>query len=414
MNGILPLSQDRSYSNLKLKILHVLPSPHLGGAEVMCLNLCAEHRKKGHDCRVFFFKEGQSAERARELEIPVGICSGFSEEQSRRARWRTAEQGLLLQINEYQPDIIHSHVPITNLITHRATAKSKTPWLATMHGSWKQFGFSPETVRKPWKKPFLMARHAIGDFWTTRSAAKIVAISDYVRREMIKICIKNSRIRCIFDGFPTKTAQKPQKEARRQLNLPENRIIVGSLGYLAPVKGFDLLVEAAGLLKTEFPELLVLIGGRDVLGDTAVRTELEKLIRRKNLEQTVQIFDIKDSPTDFLATLDLYVVASRSEGFSLSLVEAMMNGKPSVVTSAGGCAEAARPGMESLVFRSGNFRSLADRIADLLKDTNLQEKFGEASRRRAQEDLSLERCAEAYEELYFEILEKTRESSFIK
>jgi glycosyltransferase involved in cell wall biosynthesis len=82
----------------------------------------------------------------------------------------------------------------------------------------------------------------------------------------------------------------------------------------------------------------------------------------------------------------------------------MQHGKPSVVTSAGGSIEAARPEREALVFESGNPASLASNLERLIGDSHLRNTLGEAARSRAQSYLTIERCAADYNILYSSII----------
>jgi glycosyltransferase involved in cell wall biosynthesis len=181
-------------------------------------------------------------------------------------------------------------------------------------------------------------------------------------------------------------------------------MIVGSLGFFAPVKGFDLLVSAFARVAGQHPGALLLIAGGDVMADTAYRRKLEKLVDGLRLSDRIRLLGGVNPKEGFLSALDIFVVASRTEGFSLSLVQAMQHGLPSVVTSAGGCREAARPDHESLVFASGNVDKLADNLDRMLRDDSLRQTFAESSRQRADSYLTMSRCAADYDAFYAEAL----------
>lgn len=395
---------------MKLRVLHVLASPHLGGAEQMCLALAVEHRKCGHDVSLLLFRDGRVAARAGELGIPHTISNNYNTINSSKARQRRAAQLSLKEaVAGQQPHIVHSHVPLTNLICSRALPELKVPWVATIHGSWKQFGYASATVGRPWLRPYLLLRHAAGDRITTSSAAGIAAPSEYVRKQLMAIGISSARITTILNGIAPPPAVQDPALLRRQLGVSENTVLVGALGYFAPVKGFDLLIRAACYLRALKQPVHFVIAGGDVLGDGSYRKRLTRLISELGASQYVTLMNAIES-SSFLSGIDIFCVSSRTEGLPLVLLEAMFGGKPSIVTSEGGCLEAARPDMESLVFRSGDPRSLAEKLKILAVDNRLRETMGQAAAARASTRLTIMRCAAEYEQFYAKVL-KARAAS---
>lgn len=365
----------------------------------MCLHLAREQQTRGQDVMIHFFEAGAASEMAKQMDLPL-IVSESPPLSPRRQRWRYFAIELRATCERFQPDIVHSHVPLSNLICDRTLPKMKIPWVTTIHGSWRQFAYAPQTVRKPWLKPYLSVRHALGDLLITRSASHIAAISEYIKRELVSIGVSGRRIMTIHDGLPPNLHPLTVQEGRARLRLPQDAPIIGSLGFFAPVKGFDLLIRAFSQLAARHPKLLLVIAGGDVLGNTAYRENLTCLIDQLGVGDRVRLLGSVNPKAGFLAALNIFVVASRTEGFSLSLVEAMQHGKPSVVSSAGGSIEAARPNREALVFKSGSVVELAETVEKLLMDQKLRESLGESARERARAYLTIERCATEYDDFY--------------
>jgi len=388
-----------------MRILHVLSSPHLGGAEVMCLQLAKAQLRLGHEVALHLVAGGETLQEAVRLGLDVRHPEPPPPELARSGQWEHLEAGLRSTVLDLSPTLVHSHVPKTNLLCHRVLRKPSTSWVATIHGSWRQFAYSPEAARRPILKPWLLLRHAAGDYLATRSAGRIVAISDYVKRQLRQVGVASRRIRVVHDGLEFAPEPVDNSVARRDLGLPMRGLLIGSLGHLAPVKGFDLLIDALARIGDSQPDLSLVIAGGDVLGDPTVRNRLRAQAQRLGLADRVHLLGALQSRQAFFSALDLLAVASRTEGFSLALVEAMQHGLPSVVTSAGGCGEAARPQMESIVFRSGNIEDLARSLQLLTTDAALRVKLGSAARLRAQSYLTLDRCAGEYEQVYEEVNE---------
>ncbi|HEY3293817.1 MAG TPA: glycosyltransferase family 4 protein [bacterium] len=389
---------------MSLKLLHLLTSPHLGGAEQVCLSLAAEQQRRGHDVRLLVLMPGKVQQTAARMGLPVispelpdGAVIGKHQFRARAA------ESLRRAAKEFTPNLVHSHVPLGNLLCSRVLPPIKLPWVTTAHGSYKQFAYAPVTVAKPYLKPYLLLRHAFGDWVTLRSAARVVTVSEYARQELLSIGLPAAKIRTVLNGLPRPANIMDRSAARATLGVAADAMLVGALGYFAPVKGFDILVRAFAVLQDNYPALQLWIAGGDVLGDTSVRRSLQALITALCPGGRVRLLDTLDPKAGFLSALDLFVISSRTEGLPLSLVEAMQHGKASVVSSAGGSAEAARPGLEGLVFESEDPQSLAAQIDVLLRDPALRESLGRAAQARAFEYLTLKRCAADYDAVYTEV-----------
>ena len=390
---------------MNLNILHIISSAHLGGAERVCLDLVKGQQFSGHHAKILFLAHGTCSDQA-EKEGIVSIISDDPKLKSttRSHCWNAAVEALKKVAEDLKPHLVHSHVPFTHLACHRVLPKLGIPWVASMHGSWRQFAYSPQTVGHTYLRPYLVLRHAIGDALATRSAARIVAISDYVKRDLVRVGISARRITTIYNGLEPLISPLSIEAARARLNLPANVLIIGSMGYFAPVKGFDILVQAFAKIAAKHSTTLLVIAGGDTLGNEKPRREIERLILELGISERVRLLGMQDPRAGFMTALDVLVVASRTEGLGLTLLEAMWHGKPSIVTSAGGCREAARPEREGLVFRSKNPADLAEKLDRMLTDQALRESLGKAAWARASADLTLSRCTARYEDVYRNIL----------
>jgi glycosyltransferase involved in cell wall biosynthesis len=226
----------------------------------------------------------------------------------------------------------------------------------------------------------------------------------------VQVGIPGRRVCTILNGLSAPAALIPPETARREWNVPEGAVLIGAMGYLAPVKGFDLLIRATARLLPRHPELHLWIAGGGVMGETAMQQSLEDLIAKTCPADRVRLLGAVDPGAGFLSALDLFVISSRTEGLPLSLIQAMQHGKASVVSSAGGSAEAARPGRESLVFKSGDVADLAAQLETLITDPARRAALGHAARERAGTYLTLSRCADDYEQVYLDILSGTARS----
>jgi glycosyltransferase involved in cell wall biosynthesis len=147
---------------------------------------------------------------------------------------------------------------------------------------------------------------------------------------------------------------------------------IGALGRLTPQKGFDVLLEAVRLLAAEGTAFDVVIGGA---GRDADR------LRAAASGLPVSFRGFLDDPRPFLAGLDLFCLPSRREALPLALLEAMAEGRPSVVADVGAVAVAVGP--DAVVVPPGDAPGLADALAGLLTDPGGRAALGARAHQRA-------------------------------
>ncbi len=192
-------------------------------------------------------------------------------------------------------------------------------------------------------------------------------------------------VRTIYNGVPDLGPAPWPK--------PGSRTAVGALARLDPIKGLDLLLRAAAPL--ESVELTV-------IGEGPARAELEALANELGLSDRVRFVPWADDARRRLAELDVFVLPSRNEGFPLSIVEAMLAGRPVIATDVGSVSEAV--GEETgILVPPGDVARLQAAISELVADPARRRRLGEAGRRRALDRFTSAAMARAFETLYREL-----------
>ena len=264
--------------------------------------------------------------------------------------------------------------------------------------------------------PLVVAgRRAAGVYWTARrdplaprvsnalahlQVANSEAVKEYlVRREGVP----PGRIRIVYNGVDAKRfSPAPAPEDRGP-----GELTVGYVGSLTRVKGVDLLLRAARRALDEFPGLKVRIVGEGPLearrayeGDTGA--SLKALARELGLGRCVEFAGGTERPEDEFKRMDLFVMASLSEGMSNAVLEAMASGLPVIATASGGNREVVEEGKTGLLFPVGDDRALSERILAFARDAGRRRRMGEAGRRRALERFTLERMVAGMETVYLD------------
>lgn len=163
-------------------------------------------------------------------------------------------------------------------------------------------------------------------------------------------------------------AEKVRADAEKFTpDYPNDKLILCSCGRITPVKGFDLAVGAAEILRNK---------GLDFkwyfVGDGVDRPKIEALIAEKNLQDYIEITGLKDNPYPYIKHCDIYVQPSCEEAHPLSIIEAQILCKPIVSTATVGGQSVIENQITGLI-ADVDSNSLAERIYNLNVDSGLQE-----------------------------------------
>ena len=122
------------------------------------------------------------------------------------------------------------------------------------------------------------------------------------------------------------------------------------------------------------------------------------------LEDVVALLGERPDASALLAGFDVFVLTSRSEGLPNTVMEAMAAGLPCVCTDVGGCRELVQHGVTGYLVSPGDARALSARILELAGDRRTRARFGEAGRRRIENEFSVERLVTCTEGLLLTLL----------
>jgi glycosyltransferase involved in cell wall biosynthesis len=113
-----------------------------------------------------------------------------------------------------------------------------------------------------------------------------------------------------------------------------------------------------------------------------------------------------ENPRDYLAASDVFVLPSKAEGMSNSLLEAMASGLPVIASSVAGNTDVITHSQNGLLFNVGSYTELSTAIIRILKDDHLSSRLSSAARQTAVEKYSFEQVVQRHQMLYREVLRK--------
>jgi glycosyltransferase involved in cell wall biosynthesis len=232
----------------------------------------------------------------------------------------------------------------------------------------------------------------------------IVANAEAVRSRLLQEGIRNEKIATIYNGLdPNRLAPKLKREdALNQFNLPTSgdcRFVTIMANLLHPVKDYPTFLRAAQLVRREIPGARFVSGGVGELTD-----EMRALAAQLGIEKDVFFIGWCDQVAEVLAVSDVCVLSSRAEGFSNSIIEYMAAGRPVVVTDVGGAREAVVEGETGYLVQAGDYKTMAARIVELLRDPVRARAMGRRAHEVVEEKFSCAAQLERTEQLYRRLL----------
>ncbi len=201
---------------------------------------------------------------------------------------------------------------------------------------------------------------------------------------------------------------------RQALGIPDSAPVIGSIGRLTQMKGFDHLLRAMPAVLAAAPDAHCVIGG-----DGDLRESLLRLAAEHGLADRVHLLGHvawQDTP-DLYAMCDVMVVPSvradngNKDGLPSVLLEAMASGAPVVASRIAGIPDVIVDGENGYLVAPGDSAGLADRIGLLLADRALARAFGQRGQQTMREQYDWQRPAQRMEELYLQAMRGATQTS---
>jgi glycosyltransferase involved in cell wall biosynthesis len=179
--------------------------------------------------------------------------------------------------------------------------------------------------------------------------------------------------------------------------------VAGSVGWLTPVKGHRVLIEAVARLKPGWPRLHVVI-----VGSGELRESLTTLAAEHGMADSVRLLGERADVPECLAAMDLFVLPSLNEGMGRALVEAMAAGRPVIATRVGGIPAIVQDRYNGLLVPPGDPVALAFAIEELLRRPDWAKELGAAARESIGERFGIASMIRAVEAVYERALHDMR------
>ncbi len=344
--------------NRKISIFYVIADSSLTGAPRHLLTLI-HNLNHNRFAPSVILPPGPLVEKLKAHKIPIF-------QVPMRGKADTAAVNAVARlIDQYEPDIIHTHGQRGGLVGRLAARKKPVRVVHTEHTYTQEFKLS---------NPLLHWTHLRAKSVLNRWTDKIIAVSDAVRRFMIDSkLVHPDKVVTIYNGVTTKLPKIAEAEVvafKEKFGIQKDDIVVGTIGSLNMAKDHGTLIRAFARMTGKWKNLKLVIIGKGPL-----KLPLEKLVQKLGLKDRVIFTGAVDNICPALKSFTVFVLPSRSEAFGLSLLEAMQVGLPIVAAKVGGIPEIIKHGYNGLLVPTGDPKTLASTLMKLLNDKALQRKL---------------------------------------
>ncbi|MCL6414683.1 glycosyltransferase [Aestuariirhabdus sp. Z084] len=360
----------------KLTVMHLIYRLSAGGLENGLVNLINNTQGEGFRHIVVVLSTSTDFQKRLPDDVPVVLLNkSIGNDISLYPR-------IMKLIKRYSPDVFHTRN--LSCIEYQTVA-----WLARVkrrihsdHG-WDVEDpdgtrFKPALIRRIFKR--FTSKYVVLSKQAENYALTRVSVAE---RDLFRIC----------NGVDT-------TKFTSDLSVDSNKITVGTVSRLEPIKGVIDIIEVAkelrsrGLTEDEIHFVVV--------GDGSQRNLMQETISKHNLNGWITLVGECPSPLQWYQNFDLYLLTSYAEGISNTILEAMSCGLPIVATNVGGNPELVQQSCNGYLVNRGDIEGISDNIMRYLTDSKLRNSHSRSSRERAVTKFSIQAMVEKYTQLYRE------------
>ena len=354
-----------------MKVLHVITSLSVGGAEKLMVDIIPRMKSKGIDVDLLLFDGSDTPFKARLVE------SGVTVHELDRGR-SVYHPLVLLKLFKYvsKYDIIHTHNTAAQLFVAIASIFSSAKLCTTEH--------STSNRRRGWNW------YKIIDRWMYSKYQTIICISEKTAENLHNHLVKlTTPTITIHNGIDI----NKYASAKESEEIDSNNAKIVMVAAFREEKDQPTVIRSLLFLPEKFHVYFV--------GDGVLKQQCQKLSDELNLSDRVHFMGIRTDVESILKAADYVVMSSHWEGFGLAAVEGMAAGKPVIASDVPGLAEIVRDA--GILFPTGDYKTLAVELQKMDHSLELYNEVAVKCKCRATE-FDISKMVESYIRVYNKIL----------
>lgn len=342
---------------MKILFINSIGRDKFGGGEKWMVGAAKGLLDRGHDVTLASRKDSRILGYAADKGVPTAVIeihSDISPLKTLRIASYLKKEGIDILICNLNKDV---------RVAGLAARIAGTPVVLARHGML--------LCGKKWKHRLTLTRLTDGIVTNSKTIRDAYAAYGWFGPEFVRV---------IYNGI-----EVPQHiDARDFSTRFPGRKIVYSAGRLAEQKGFDYLVEAAGILRKKRDDLVFIVSGEGKL-ETALKTQ----VRDMGLEDSFFFEGFAPDIYPLLAGCDLFVLASLFEGMPNVVMEAMAAGKPVVATDVNGARELIEDGQTGIIVPPRDPKAIADAVERVIDSPEMSAAFGKEGKKRVAAEFTM-------------------------
>jgi len=336
------------------------------------------------------------------LELPAGRSAVICENPQAPRSWNLLKQVPLKlfgyaplffrRVQEYRPALVHAHFGVTALTALPLARWLHLPMIVTFHG------YDATVTDSFLKTSHYRARRYLKERKSLqREAAQFVAVSEFIRRQMLLQGFPEDKVLVHYIGVDTDFFRSVGEQRREP--------IVLFVASLTEKKACAHLVRAMGEVQRVVPDVELV-----VIGDGPLRKNLEQLAASGLRKYRFLGIQPPEVVRDWMNRATVFCVPSMrapsgdGEGFGMVFAEAQAMGLPVASYASGGVPEAVDHGETGLLAAEGDWEGLAGNIVTLLQNKNLWQQMNAAGPRRIRKAFDLKKQTNKLEDIYRRVL----------
>ena len=352
----------------------------VGGASIHVRDLARAMLEGGHRVVVLVGGLGPVTDQLADAEIPFRALQFLRRPVQPLRDWRALAE-LISVLGQMRPDLVSAHTAKAGFIARAACARLGIPSIYTPHG-W----VIDDRISVAWGAIFTTAERLVSR-WTRA----IICVCEYERQLAIKkhvgteqnLFVVHNGVRDVGAGLRAETGRSPVR--------------ICSVARLDSPKDHSTLLRALAELRSETWEL-------DLVGEGPLKRALRKHAAELGISERVHFMGYQSDPASTLAKAQIFVLASRSEAFPRSILEAMRAGLPVIASDVGGVSEAVIPGVNGLLVPPQNPQALRSAIGKMLESASYRQELGNAGRQAFEAQFQVRAMVDKTEAIYRRLL----------
>jgi glycosyltransferase involved in cell wall biosynthesis len=363
-----------------MKVLHLISSGGMYGAEAVILNLSKRLQQTGHSSVLGVFENQphpnlqlHEAAQKQGIESHLLTCEGQFD--------KTMPQKIRRLVQTTGADVVHAHGYKADIYVYFALRGRKTPLISTCH-TWYDNGL-------------ILRLYGSADRFFLKRYARVVAVSSEVKDRLLQSGVRPEKVSIIQNGIDRAPFRDAHPSLRGDPRFKDATAIVGLVGRLSTEKGVDVFIRSTSKVLAMHPGLQFVI-----VGDGPDLESLKALITELNVGANVRLLGRRDDMPSVYRSLDVMVSASRQEGLPMAILEGMASNRALIATSVGGVPSLIKDDVTGILLPPGDVDLLAQAISALVENPQRRQRLGEAAERLIEAEFSAERMTSDYLNLY--------------